>query len=61
MGWENDARAEHETSNGSSEFLEINPIRLGIGDAITLSLKTIQAPARKAFFNDGLVLRTLGR
>lgn len=60
VGRENDAGTEHKASNRSSNFLEIDPIRPDVGDAIALPLETVQAPAGEALFNNGLVLRTLG-
>jgi hypothetical protein len=41
VGRENDARTEHKASNGSSNFLEIHPVRPGISDTIPLSLETV--------------------
>lgn len=41
VGRENDARTEHKAGNGSSDSLEIDPVRPGVGDTITLSLETI--------------------
>lgn len=41
VGGENDTGPEHKTSDRSSSFLEIHPVRLGVGDTIALALKTI--------------------
>lgn len=41
VGRENDAGTEHKASNRSPDFLEIHPVRPGVGDTITLSLETI--------------------
>ena len=60
MRRENDSRTEHKASNRSSDFLKIDPVGSGVGDAITLTLETVQTPAREAVFDDSFVLRALG-
>lgn len=41
VGRENYSGTKHKAGNRSSEFLEIHPVRPGLGDTITLSFETV--------------------